>query len=1044
MADLVLSARLKADADGFVGEIRQSKDEVEKLHKTTEKAATSSKKGARDLDDYGRSSRKAASDVRRLNRENKSVSDGFRQLKTAIIGLGLIELTRRFDLLGFKVEAIESALRGAAGSAQAYAESYAFVRSEADRLGLALASSAKDFGQLTASAKGTELAGAGVRDIFTAVSESAVVLKLSADDSSGAIRAITQIMSKGKVQAEELRGQLGERLPGAFQIAARAMGVTTQQLDKMLEQGQVLSVDFLPKFAKELRNTFGENLPNAIKSGRAELNRFTNVIFEASRAFAQGGAQDGFVTLLKEITAYFKDPAVLQSIRGFGSIVGDTFRFAAENGRLITSVLAGLASAKILAGIGSLAVGIRTATTAMIGFTVALAANPLGLLVVGISAAASALTYFKDELVTVSGQSATVWDFVASGADVMGETVTNSINAISDAIDDTFGPGAASVAGDFVIEFLENFALLPKTLINTVYATAKSITDPFFIAFEEIYNAGKRVFDRLDAIMTSFSKSVTLALDGDFQGAYEEALKDFDQTSGAANTNIFDRSRTAITENFETDWLGDLMKDLWQAGADASEDTIDDIAKRAALRYQGRIQQQLDDPLQQSSTTTKPGTGSGVTELSKEAQKAEKFISGLRAQKTALQNLTDARKLGSQAVREANILNAQDDALRRAGIDTTKNLSAADQTRVEIIRDLVRSMYEMTEADEAAQAAADKHKDTVEDINTRLLKLKPAYEQARIAAEKWRQEALAGVNATKQGYQEFREEIDRIYNGMMAEAYDESLRDSDRWQDGITRGLQDVASEAGNWANQTENLLKNAFKGAEDALVNFVTTGKFNFRDLANSIISDIARIAIQQSITKPLADGLGGLFGDIFGSIFKPSAPAAPPVSPGGYSIAHEGGVIGKTTGTKRALPSVFAGADRYHDGGGIRNRGSLPGLSPKEVPIIALEDERVLTEAQQANTAATIMGLVSALKSSLGAAGGRNVGGGLRDINVYNNASGTKATAQQQQNGDGSFDIDVMIEEIEGHMSSNLSRGEGMAGAFESRYGLSVATGN
>ena len=57
------------------------------------------------------------------------------------------------------------------------------------------------------------------------------------------------------------------------------------------------------------------------------------------------------------------------------------------------------------------------------------------------------------------------------------------------------------------------------------------------------------------------------------------------------------------------------------------------------------------------------------------------------------------------------------------------------------------------------------------------------------------------------------------------------------------------------------DVVVKGIKGMEDALVNFVTTGKMNFRDLANSIIKDMARIAIQQTITAPFTKFLGGLF---------------------------------------------------------------------------------------------------------------------------------------------------------------------------------------
>src|SRR5690606_20597885 len=69
----------------------------------------------------------------------------------------------------------------------------------------------------------------------------------------------------------------------------------------------------------------------------------------------------------------------------------------------------------------------------------------------------------------------------------------------------------------------------------------------------------------------------------------------------------------------------------------------------------------------------------------------------------------------------------------------------------------------------------------------------------------------------------------------------------------------------------------NSFKGMEDALVQFATTGKASFSDLANSIIQDMIRITIQQSITGPLAGALSGAIGGFFSG---GSAPAG--VTPG------------------------------------------------------------------------------------------------------------------------------------------------------------------
>lgn len=83
------------------------------------------------------------------------------------------------------------------------------------------------------------------------------------------------MISKGKVQAEELRGQLGERLPGAFNLAAKAMGFTTAQLDDMLKKGQVTAEDMLPKLAAVLKDEFGPAAEQAVQGAQGAVNRLS-------------------------------------------------------------------------------------------------------------------------------------------------------------------------------------------------------------------------------------------------------------------------------------------------------------------------------------------------------------------------------------------------------------------------------------------------------------------------------------------------------------------------------------------------------------------------------------------------------------------------------------------------------------------------------------------------------------------------------------------------------------------------------------------------
>ena len=153
-----------------------------------------------------------------------------------------------------------------------------FLDEEINRLGLDVMSTYKGFKTFQGALMGTALEGENGLEIFKAVAEASTVMKLTAEQTEGTFLALGQMISKGNVQAEELRGQLGERLPGAFQIFARALGVSTSKLNDMLKDGTVLAEDTLPLFARELRKTFSPGVLSAQQSFNSNWNRFKNFL----------------------------------------------------------------------------------------------------------------------------------------------------------------------------------------------------------------------------------------------------------------------------------------------------------------------------------------------------------------------------------------------------------------------------------------------------------------------------------------------------------------------------------------------------------------------------------------------------------------------------------------------------------------------------------------------------------------------------------------------------------------------------------------------
>jgi hypothetical protein len=147
------------------------------------------------------------------------------------------------------------------------------------------------------------------------------------------------------------------------------------------------------------------------------------------------------------------------------------------------------------------------------------------------------------------------------------------------------------------------------------------------------------------------------------------------------------------------------------------------------------------------------------------------------------------------------------------------------------------------------------------------------------------------------------------------------------WQ-AVTAALADYAAKARDIGGDIGSALVGAFQSAENAIGDFVKTGKVDFRDLVTSMIADLAKLAARRFILGPIANALSGALGGA-GGIFA--------------NILHAGGVVG-APGPGRMVPALaFAGAPRMHNGG-------WAGLRPDEVPAILQRGERVLSRREAA----------------------------------------------------------------------------------------------
>lgn len=172
------------------------------------------------------------------------------------LAFGGLELARQFVTVNAALENIERSFVAVAGSAEVAAAEMDYARDVAARLGLEQVVVAKSYASMMAATKGTAAEGDKTRQVFESVARAMSLAGKSSAETEGALLALQQMASKGVVSMEELRQQLGERLPGALNATADGLGITTAQLIKLVESGQLTADELFPALSAGLNKLY--------------------------------------------------------------------------------------------------------------------------------------------------------------------------------------------------------------------------------------------------------------------------------------------------------------------------------------------------------------------------------------------------------------------------------------------------------------------------------------------------------------------------------------------------------------------------------------------------------------------------------------------------------------------------------------------------------------------------------------------------------------------------------------------------------------------
>lgn len=1024
------------------------------------------------------------------------------------------------------------------GSLKATGADMRYVEDMANRLGQRVVDIQDSFGGFAVSSQLAGVSTENTRKVFEATITAMTVLHRSSDRTKLALLALEQMMSKGKVSSEELRRQLGEQLPGAVNLMARALGVTTAELDSMLKKGEVISSEALPKFAAEIQKTYGSGLASALKYASAQFNLLSNSINSLFIVIGQSGTMDALARSFKEVNAALSSPDFYRFASDFGQRtavviekLGSAFSFLIKNVDTVVLALKGILAlniARFIQGFSVLILGSVTSTAAWTtnlgllrvaltgvqasaagaaatvglmtrigaGFA-ALGTGPIGAIVIALGTlaaawyatknsatefqtvmdaskatmdryreslealstsqlvteqakvrlelqeiakqAASARTEFEnmmrvstmgqqsDELETLRSQLSNVRGYLEDTGMTFDQFVkkigstkfntyeaqelANAFISLQNVLATSEG---ASMSAAQKLEYLNNVmngmsSSQAVAAMNNVASAASSMAAVVAEAAQKVVDA--RYAMNLSEAQSAMSKDfIKLAQDRKSQlddiAASEGSLSEKQQLSIDVN-NAYAKSYKDLTSSAEdlanitkqTDANKEYNKTIekWGDGFDSNsrkitnlreqlkrlnEDTTIEASRKAILLANG--QKELDEAIaagEKKGKGGKKGGGGGATKSYDEATKST--MAYQKAQDLLERQLAKGQITQSQYTTEL-------DKLKAKYAETSVGTNAFQASFEQLRNELMPSSQALTEFTKN------------QDI------LKQAFDQGKISGEE---------------YLELLTRLQKKYS---------EARTGNSWMDGIRKGLSDLTKTSDDFVNDVAGAVGNAFGGLEDALTQFVTTGKFDFKSLADSILSDIARIVIRYMIIQPIIQALSSIMGGLgLGGFAGGGNPNYFPPAPNALGNAfNQGNVVpfakgGLTNGSNNGIvssPTLF------------EMSGNRTGLMGEAGPEAIMP----LKRAADGSLGVQASGAVQGASSSVYVQPKVN-------ISIENNGGNSTATTSTQRNANGDLDIKVILEQVKDAVAQDMSKGgTPLNRAVESRYNLNAAQGN
>lgn len=498
-----------------------------------------------------------------------------------------------------------------------------YFRDTAERMGLELGTIIQDSAKLFVAGKEAKLDSKTVKYIFEQFSGFGQLMGADAETQSGIYKALEQMLSKTTVQAEELKGQLADRLPAATNLFAKALGVSNAELMTMMKDGKVLAADVLPKVAALIEQTYGSNIEKTQKSLVAEQSRLNNAFKDWIRIIADAGVMDNFTALLREVRDFFRSDEAKQWAEAIAKALNvaiEALRWAVKHANELVIAFGALLAigaaqmfVSLAATMRTFGLGLKTAGAAITNFAVkmgliakvapsvgsglggaAAAGGRLGLLVapisrlIGVLASAAKIAFGLFKAFIVFELVEAIFDGIVRGINRLSgesEDAVSGMQMLSDVlwlISEAFGLISEAIGvvikgiGDLVADATE---WIGSFFVDTTKESNKSAKE-----FESGWTGAVRYIARMIDALTAAFKTTFLYIGGlvDYvvkkvQGI-EAALPDADQISMDVSLEVNENGVEAKLNKR----LEEMRKKVNETDSDITQKTALDAANRAA------------------------------------------------------------------------------------------------------------------------------------------------------------------------------------------------------------------------------------------------------------------------------------------------------------------------------------------------------------------------------------------------------------------------------------------------------------------------------